>query len=88
MNNKIIFKYQLNIQDFQVIYLPSDFKILKLDIQDGNPCLWCEVDNSSDMVNLNIHMRPTGFSFTGIEHNYIGTIGELYVWHFYWENLK
>ena len=42
---KRIWKYQLKIDECQTIELPEGFKILSIDIQHGEICLWTLVDD-------------------------------------------
>lgn len=72
--SKIIYKYPLQVQDKQTIKLPSGYKILTVQVQDGIPCLWAMVDTSIDCVEVNIITHGTGNGIFGNEElRYIGT---------------
>lgn len=79
-----IFKYELQIKKEQTIEVPMLRKILDIQMQNGNPVMWVQVETSPKMP-LVIKMFGTGFDmpekFKGI---YLGTVqdGSL-VWHFF-----
>lgn len=41
-----IYKYQLKVENRQVIEMPAEATPLTIQIQEGNPCLWALVDPS------------------------------------------
>jgi hypothetical protein len=58
-----IYKYVLKITDDQYVLLPKGAKPLSVDIQEGNLCLWAEVNTSeSQTVNLHVRILATGES--------------------------
>ena len=69
-----IWKYKLETTDTQYIEMPVNAKILSVQVQDGEPCLWCLVDDDNYLVPREIEIIGTGYSiannFKGI---YIGT---------------
>ena len=44
MKKQTIWKYPLEFEDVQTIQMPIGAEILTVQIQDGKPCLWAEVD--------------------------------------------
>ncbi len=82
---RTIFKQKLDVNDFQVIQLPQDFKILHLGVQQGAPTVWYECDSDKRLVYLDIYCFGTGFRMENLPAmQYIGTvqIGG-FVWHYY-----
>lgn len=78
-----IYKYKLEIKDTQNLHLPHDFKILSLQMQDGVPCIWCEVNPELPLKEVTLYCLGTGreVDFIG---KHIGTVlDEPFVWHFY-----
>ena len=77
-----IWKYELKTVDEQVIKIPfmsgnsNNFKdqVLKIDVQNGIPCLWCLVDQAQE-IERTIYIIGTGNTmpkeFT--KDNYIGS---------------
>lgn len=41
---KSIWKFQLSVTDIQSLYIPADAKILSVQVQHGEPCVWALVD--------------------------------------------
>lgn len=80
-----IFKTKLDICDFQTIELPQNFNILRLDKQDGVPCIWYECDSNMPIVKLDIYCVGTGWRMDDLPPmKYIGTIQQDgFVWHYY-----
>lgn len=62
--NQTIHKYPLEITDHQTIQLPSDYRILTVDIQDGKPYLWAAVDLDSSVDEAEIVIHATGDTLT------------------------
>lgn len=57
---KTIYKYKLDITEKQVISLPRNCKILKINTQNDIPHLWALVDPTADEVNVTIYTYSTG----------------------------
>lgn len=79
MHMRNIFKYKLNEK---YIYLPHDFKILDVQMQNNVPCLWADVDTGNMSVCYKVNIGGTGnFVPDGF---YVGTVQENeFVWHIY-----
>lgn len=58
---KKIFKYVLKTTDIQSITTYADHKILCVQVQHGNPCLWAIVDLESEEVITDIYIFGTGY---------------------------
>ena len=85
-----IYKYPLEICEKQHLVLPVDAEILTLQLQNGTPTIWCEVDTTSMATELcQILMVGTGQdTHVDIEAgiaDYLGTVQMQsgLVWHYY-----
>lgn len=78
-----IFKYQLQVKDIQTINLPTNYKILSLQVQHGLPCIWVAVDNEQSTIPITFRMIGTGGTINLDESSFLGTLqfldGELVV---------
>lgn len=93
---KTILKYPLEItSNSQIINVPmcprsKNFKdqFLKLDVQDGIPCLWCIVDPDAPCYSIQIKLVGTGHTDRIIsKETYLGTItlsGGSFVYHVFY----
>ncbi len=70
---KTIYKYTLRIDDRQQIPVPARRKPLCVQMQNGNPCLWVEVDDEDGPELLTIVTRGTGHPLPDNLGPYIGT---------------
>lgn len=70
---KTVYKYFLKIEDLQVISLPRDAKLLCVQIQNGTPCLWAQVDDQLPHEDRTICIYGTGHKIAHIGLEYIGT---------------
>lgn len=62
---KIIYKYELSVQDDQVIEMPEGTEILSLQVQAGRPCLWALVTPyGRSTVKRKIRTHGTGHEIT------------------------
>lgn len=69
-----IFKYPLEVTDSQVIDMPRGARILCVQVQRGQPCIWALVDDDVEPTRREIHMRGTGHNCNGVDAlRYIGT---------------
>jgi len=57
---KTIWKYNLKIDDEQVVNLPKNAEILTVQNQQGNPCLWALVSPIKETEPRIIVCRGTG----------------------------
>lgn len=79
-----IWKFQLQMNQTQVIHMPYAAKILCVQLQNGVPCIWamCKMDDGkSDRI---IDIFGTGQPITDLfTRTYIGTfqMGGAFVWH-------
>jgi hypothetical protein len=87
---RVIWKFPLETMTEQTISLPVGSKILTVQWQINQPCLWAEVDASPDTVRSDYHitMVGTGHEFMLYPTSvYISTVilnGGSFVLHFYY----
>lgn len=68
----------------QLFEAHRNFKLLKFDVQNKNPCMWIEVDTRMDVVQFELLMFGTGQPIGYDDKTYLGTIFDKpYVWHYY-----
>lgn len=65
MENKVIYKYELSIKEKQVIELPVDAKIIRVDDVDGKFFLWAIVKPSTEDEEIQTEERFLEFYKTG-----------------------
>lgn len=70
---KTIWKFPIQVTDYQKIDMPARAKILCVQIQGGEPYLWAEVDSEEDYVTRLIHVYGTGHAMPQDTGRYIGT---------------
>lgn len=82
---RTIHKYVLGADPAYIISTHSGFRPLTVQLQNGEPTLWCEVDDDALRINRSIYVVGTGHQVP-LRCAYIGTvqIGG-YVWHYYLE---
>ncbi len=82
-----IFKYPIKTIDFQGVRMPVGAKILTVQPQFNELCLWAEVDAMADMESRTIRIIGTGHYVPETETlKYIGTVqldGGGFVFHVY-----
>jgi hypothetical protein len=80
---KTIWKYPLAVESQVILTMPIDARILTVQMQNGVPTLWAEVDpDSKSKESRYVEVIGTGFDFE--PGTYIGTVQDgLFVWHFY-----
>lgn len=81
----VIYKYPMEIADYQTIGMPIGSKILSVGNQGGELMLWVEVTESLEMIDRSFIVRGTGNPWTFcILDTFIGTaIIDPFVWHVY-----
>lgn len=71
---KTIYKYELEVEDKQEIRMPKGAKILSVQTQHGNPCIWTLVDNSEYHEIRTFIMHGTDHPCEESDLIFIGTI--------------
>lgn len=57
---KTIHKYPLDVVDSQEVIMPTNSRILTVQVQQDTPCLWAEVDTTLESTARVIVTRGTG----------------------------
>lgn len=81
-----IYKYQVGFYGFggSSVYMPTDAKIIKIDMQNGYITFWAETERSADKTYWNFFIVPTGGDVHG---KHLATIFENdLVLHIYGDN--
>lgn len=83
-----IWKYPLLITDSQTLQIPEGARLLKVDMQNGEACLWAEVRETAPKQNRRIAVYGTGKPMPDNPGTYIGTFQMTsnvfpFVWHVY-----
>ena len=72
--NKQIWKYQLQTTDSQEVKMPEGAKILCLQMQNSNPCIWALVDASAKIERRVFQTFGTGENISKLsELKYVDT---------------
>jgi hypothetical protein len=80
-----IYKYCLELKNLQAVQIPRGAKLLSVQIQRGNLCVWALVDPGMPTENRLISVHGTGHPLSDDDHGtFLGTVqmagGDL-VWH-------
>ena len=79
---KVIWKYNIDITDYQVINTRADADFLTVQMQGFYPCIWVAVDTEKENKEYVIEVFGTGNPIPDHDRDYIGTIQEsAFVWH-------
>jgi hypothetical protein len=70
---KSIWKFPLRVEDEQEVMMPYGAEILCVQVQNGVPCLWAEVESTNTAQARIIRTRGTGHPFVGKHGEYVGT---------------
>lgn len=82
---KTIWKFNLQITDFQSIEMPAKAEILSAQIQAGTICVWAMVDPSAKPQKRNFVIFGTGREIENeFELDFIDSIQMgIFVWHLF-----
>jgi len=69
-----IHKYELELNTFQDISTHCGFCILDVQVQNGVPCLWVQVDTDQPKCKQGIIIHGTGHPLNEHIGEYIGTV--------------
>lgn len=87
-----IFKYLLPLTPLNTISLPSGFKVLSVQIQHGNICMWVQLDPGAKHVMTQIAILATGETFPrGYDGCYAGTVlspNGMEVYHIFYSSVE
>jgi hypothetical protein len=80
----VIFKYPLALIRHQSISLPIFARILTVQFQGDQLCLWAAVDTSLSSVPVQVYIYGTGHEISerDLQAQYVSTVqGGGFVWH-------
>ncbi len=71
---KTVWKFQFNPEDLLSIQMPAGAKLLHVDVQGGQPCIWALVDPAAPTENRNFRLAGTGHPIEAVDCEvYFGT---------------
>ncbi len=80
-----IYKYEILIAGFQIM-LPSDAKVLKIDLQNNDPYMWILLDTNKSTLPKTFRVYGTGQTINAEGLRYIDTFQQDgFVWHVFEE---
>ena len=79
---KKIYKYSLELLDFQKVEMPEGFEILTAQIQNGVLCIWAIVNPENKTTKVEFEILSTGEQMEQERRRYVGTAQDgALVWH-------
>ncbi len=81
-----IWKFNLKVQEEQIIETPENAEILDVQMQDGQPVMWIICDPKAPKIEVKINMHGTGWTIDNNRSNdhYLGTVQQgSIVWHYF-----
>jgi len=89
---KTVYKYEFKMQnDFEVFEMPSASFPLSVGVQNGVPCMWCQVETDNFLVKRKFRIVGTGHMIPNTVRlsHFVGTVQiPPFVWHIWEENLS
>lgn len=80
---KQMWKYNLTVGELNTISVPQNSELKTIQLQNGFPCVWLEVETKNDRCERMYKFFPTGVDIDEPAH-YKGTIQLGWtVWHLY-----
>ena len=81
---KAVYKYPLTMVDKQEVSIPTGAKILSIQVQHNQICIWALVNTDNEFEKRTFILCGTGYSIsTELQLNFIGTVllyeGELVI---------
>ena len=80
-----IWKFEITRDITTEIDVPGNYKILKVDYQNGHMCIWIMVESGKPKTRITIEVHGTGFKINDCENlEHIDTLQQDYfVWHIF-----
>lgn len=84
---RVIYKYLLQMLDYQKISMPSEAIILHVGEQDGDIMVWAMVETDNPIESRHFKIYGTGHIIEENARRYIGTVTmrNSFVWHIFEE---
>ena len=81
---KQIRKHPFEIKDYITIAMPLGAKILKVDCQNGQNCIWAMVETDNETVDYPFRVLGAGHPVSGIFDKHVATWqNPPFVWHMF-----
>lgn len=81
---KTIFKYVLQLGEHNIVQGCESFRPVHVAVQDGQLCVWAELDTAADPQNHRFAVIGTGHP-APVPGEYVGSVlSGMFVWHVYW----
>ncbi len=82
---RVIYKYELKIDNINTIIMPAEHVILKVAEQDGKLFFWAEVDTSTEEIGKIFMIYGTGQELSHGGYEYFDSVimSNGLVWHIY-----
>lgn len=68
-----VWKYILEVTDEQWLELPRGYRFLSVDVQNGVPCLWVQVDSEAVKDSILVVTVGTGEPMRKDDMKFLGT---------------
>lgn len=84
-----IFKYPLKVTDVQTLEIHKNFIPLKIELQNGIPCMWCKINEEEPKIIVQFETIGTGHYFNGNNLCYIDSYqinNGTFVYHVFYNN--
>ena len=83
--NTVIYKYELEVADWQDVKMPLGGEILSIQLQGAKPTIWVKLAPHQPVGERRLRIVGTGHSFVdALIGDYVGTIqSDGFVWHLF-----
>lgn len=80
-----IFKYRIPVQERSSLQIPFGYRLLDIQVQDNNLCLWAIVDLDNILQEVKIIILGTGCDYPDdTQLQYLKTVQQgICVWHIF-----
>ena len=81
-----IWKFPLEVMSEQEVAIPAGYRVLDLQVQDGQPHFWALVDQTAPTVTMKVWMQGTGYKIASNLRldSHLGTVQlNGFVWHYF-----
>lgn len=79
-----IWKYELQLASLNNLEMPLGAKVLTIQVQNGKPCIWAQVDENNTKELRTFRIYGTGHTMLDENLIYIGTWQDgIYVFHLF-----
>ena len=69
-----VYKYALDLMGDQPVAMPRGARVLHVDVQGDQVCLWALVDPTAPVESRHFSVVPTGARLLRSDATYIGTV--------------